>query len=80
MSQRQVVDHTEVVAMIRKQNWKNGGALCVDTSEAEEAVYALVQSAAKIVHARCLEAAEKAAESFSADRVVDAVRYTCTVV
>ena len=78
-------DHTEVVAAIRRQNWKLGGALSVDAPEAETMVFDLIQEAAKLVHARCVAAAEDAASRFGtsnigvhetrgADRVVSALK------
>lgn len=36
---------TEVVKLIRSQNWKHGGALSVDSDEAEAVVLQLVQTA-----------------------------------
>lgn len=53
-------DHTEVVAEIRAQNWKLGGALTVDVPDAETAVFDLLQEAAKLIHERCIVAAEQA--------------------
>lgn len=67
-------DHTEVVKAIRQQNWKLGGALCVDVPEAESAVFDLAQDAARVMHERCLDAAEKAAKYGNASMVVDAIR------
>lgn len=67
-------DHTEVVSAIRAQNWKLGGSLTVDIPEAETAVFDLMQDAARVMHERCLEAAEKAAKHGNASMVVDAIR------
>lgn len=36
---------TEIVRLIRSQNWKHGGALSVDSDEAEVVVLQLVQTA-----------------------------------
>lgn len=38
-------DVAEIVKLIRSQNWKHGGALSVDTDEAEAVVMQLVQTA-----------------------------------
>lgn len=79
------MDHTEIVAAIRKQNWKLGGALCMNEPEAETMVFDLVQWAAKTVHERCVAVAEEAAsrlgtsnigvhEARGAVRVISALR------
>lgn len=73
-------DHTAVVKSIREQNWKLGGALTVDVPEAETAVFDLMQEAARVMHERCLEAAEKAAKYGNASMVVDAIRNVHTEV
>lgn len=38
-------DVAEIVRLIRSQNWKRGGALSIDSDEAEAAVLQLVQVA-----------------------------------
>lgn len=70
-----MTDHTEVVEAIRAQNWKMGGALVMDTPEAETMVFNLMQEAAKTIHERCLVAAEHAAsKGVSTAYVIEAVR------
>jgi len=69
------IDHTDVVKAIRAQNWKLGGALVVDVPKAETMVFNLMQEAAKIIHERCLVAAENAvSQGRSREMVIEAVR------
>lgn len=80
MPTREYIDHVEVVTAIRRQNWKIGGALCMDTPEAETAVFNLIQLAAQIIHRRCVDAADAAVKSGRAMHVVEAIQTVSTVV
>jgi len=53
------MDAYEIVAKIRQQNWKNGGALVVDTDEA----VALVDNALMAERERCARIAATFADS-----------------